>query len=76
MCTPFPNSNDINQRCQVIIKETNRNPRANYNTMISERSFFHLNDTPMFPINNIDTSTKMRTDMLARRSNPRYCVKL
>jgi hypothetical protein len=69
----FPNSNDINNKCQIIKKETLKNPRKQYNNLLTNRIFFSINDSPTFFSENIDISTKMLGITKERQLNPKFC---
>jgi hypothetical protein len=73
MCSVFPNPNDINNKCQIIRKETLKNPRKQYNNSLTNRTFFSISDSPTFFSENIDISTKMLGITKERQQNPKYC---
>lgn len=75
MCSVFPNPNDINNKCKIIIKETLKNPRKEYNNLLSNRTFFSISDSPTFFSENIDISTKILGITKERQQNPKYCFK-
>ena len=59
--------------CQRVFDSVGKDPRPSYNTFISSRSFFHVDDNPTFQQRNIDVSSKLERGLMDNTA-PRYCI--